>query len=103
MSDSKHRKLFDPLLADQRLEYVLPEWRYAPHRVHAVYPSNRYIPLKVRRFVDGLATYLQAIGAFTCTDQDRQLTRHSVARTTRLGPARWVVSDTISGVGQSES
>jgi DNA-binding transcriptional LysR family regulator len=63
-----HRKLFDPLLADQRLEYVLPEWRYAPHQVHAVYPSNRYIPLKVRRFVDGLATYLQAIGAFADTD-----------------------------------
>jgi DNA-binding transcriptional LysR family regulator len=63
-----HRKLFDPLLADQRLEYVLPEWRYAPHQVHAVYPSNRYIPLKVRRFVDGLATYLQAIGAFAYTD-----------------------------------
>jgi DNA-binding transcriptional LysR family regulator len=69
-----HRKLFDPLLAGQRLEYVLPEWRYAPHQVHAVYPSNRYIPLKVRRFVDGLATYLQAIGAFAYTDRDRQLT-----------------------------
>jgi DNA-binding transcriptional LysR family regulator len=62
-----HRKLFDPLLADQRLEYVLSEWSYAPHQIHAVYPSNRYIPLKVRRFVDGLGTYLQAIGAFACT------------------------------------
>jgi DNA-binding transcriptional LysR family regulator len=69
-----HRKLFDPLLANQRLEYVLPEWRYAPHQVHAVYPSNRYIPLKVRRFVDGLVTYLQANAAFACTDRDRELT-----------------------------
>jgi DNA-binding transcriptional LysR family regulator len=62
-----HRKLFDPLLVDQRLEYVLPGWSYAPHQIHAVYPSNRYIPLKVRRFVDGLGTYLQDIGAFACT------------------------------------
>jgi DNA-binding transcriptional LysR family regulator len=69
-----HRKLFDPLLANQRLEYVLPKWRYAPHQVHAVYPSNRYIPLKVRRFVDGLVTYLQANAAFACTDRDRELT-----------------------------
>lgn len=64
-----HTKLFDPLLANQRLEYVLPDWRYAPHQVHAVYPSNRYIPLKVRRFVDGLATYLQVNAAFAGTDR----------------------------------
>jgi DNA-binding transcriptional LysR family regulator len=62
-----HRKLFDPLLVDQRLEYVLSGWSYAPHQIHAVYPSNRYIPSKVRRFVDGLGTYLQDIGAFACT------------------------------------
>lgn len=67
-----HRKLFDPLLADQRLEYVLPEWRYSPHQVHAVYPSNRFIPLKVRRFVDELSTYLESAGAFTHAEQVHQ-------------------------------
>jgi len=67
-----HKKLFDPLLAEHRLEYVLPEWRYEPHQVHAVYPSNRYIPLKVRRFVDGLASYLHNLGAFTHSEQERR-------------------------------
>ncbi len=67
-----HRKLFDPLLADQRLEYVLPGWHYPPHQVHAVYPSNRYIPLKVRRFVEELSTYLRTVGAFGRPNQEPQ-------------------------------
>jgi len=67
-----HKKVFAPLLAEQRLEYVLPGWSYSPHQVHAVYPSNRYIPLKVRRFVDGLATYLRDAGAFANPDEEHQ-------------------------------
>lgn len=70
-----HGKLFDPLLADRRLEYVLPGWSYAPHQVHAVYPSNRYIPMKVRRFVEELSTYLRTIGAFVHSRQERQPTQ----------------------------
>jgi len=67
-----HKKVFDPLLTEQRLEYVFPDWSYAPHQVHAVYPSNCYIPLKVRRFVDGLTTYVRVVGAFTHCDQEHQ-------------------------------
>ncbi|MGQ9368617.1 LysR substrate-binding domain-containing protein [Azospirillum sp. ST 5-10] len=59
-----HGLILEPLVAEGRLERVLPEWRYEPHPVHAVYPSNRYIPLKVRRFVDGLDRHLRALGAF---------------------------------------
>ncbi|WP_292447424.1 LysR family transcriptional regulator [Mesorhizobium sp.] len=58
-----HKVILDPLVAQERLEYVLPDWHYAPHHVHAVYPSNRFIPLKVRRFVDGLTEHLAAMGA----------------------------------------
>ena len=50
-----HKLLLDPLAEAGKLEYVLPDWRYEPQHIHAVYPSNRYIPLKVRIFVDGLA------------------------------------------------
>ncbi|WP_163270079.1 LysR family transcriptional regulator [Chelativorans alearense] len=59
-----HEVTLDPLVAEGRLEYVLPAWGYAPHHVHAVYPSNRFIPLKVRRFVDGFAAHLAGMGAF---------------------------------------
>ncbi|GLS36566.1 hypothetical protein GCM10010869_21550 [Mesorhizobium tianshanense] len=58
-----HSVLIDTLVAQERLEYVLPDWHYAPHHVHAVYPSNRFIPLKVRRFVDGFTEHLAAMGA----------------------------------------
>ncbi|TIU05951.1 MAG: hypothetical protein E5W39_09590 [Mesorhizobium sp.] len=55
--------ILDPLIAEGSLEHVLPDWHYAPHHVHAVYPSNRFIPLKVRRFVAGFADHLAAMGA----------------------------------------
>ncbi|WP_029009241.1 LysR family transcriptional regulator [Azospirillum halopraeferens] len=52
-----------PRVAAGELEPVLPDWRFAPHAVHAVYPSNRHIPAKVRVFVDGLAAHLRTLGA----------------------------------------
>lgn len=54
-----NRWLIDPYLRSGELELVLPEWRYPPHPVYAVYPSNRFIPLKVRRFVDRLQAFLE--------------------------------------------
>lgn len=57
-----------PLLADGSLEIVLPEWTYPHHPVHAVYPSNRFIPLKVRRFVDALNQFLRDEIALTEPD-----------------------------------
>lgn len=46
-----------PELGDGRLTAVLPRWR-ASRRVgvHAVYPTRRFLPQKVRVFVDWLAT-----------------------------------------------
>ena len=46
------------------LEYVLPDWRYDAQPVQAVYPSNRFIPLKVKRFVAELASYFEQKNAF---------------------------------------
>jgi len=59
-----NRWLIDPYLKSGELELVLPEWQYPPHPVHAVYPSNRFIPLKVRRFVGCLQSYFQEEGVF---------------------------------------
>lgn len=43
--------IFD-YVSDGRLDIVLPEWRQETIPIYAVYPSNRYTPLKVRTFVD---------------------------------------------------
>lgn len=59
-----NRWLIDPYLKSGALELVLPDWQYPPHPVHAVYPSNRFIPLKVRRFVDMLQAFFEEEGAF---------------------------------------
>ena len=58
------RWIIEPYLKSGELELVLPDWKYPPHPVHAVYPSNRFIPAKVRRFVDRLQDYFQEMGAF---------------------------------------
>ncbi|TCU14842.1 DNA-binding transcriptional LysR family regulator [Rhizobium sullae] len=60
-----HKVLLDPLVADGTLEHVLPDWRYEPQFVHAVYPSNRYVPIKVRAFVEGLSRHLQSLKIFS--------------------------------------
>ncbi|WP_417667065.1 LysR family transcriptional regulator [Roseibium sp.] len=59
-----HRWLLKPLVEAGRLEYVLPKWQYPQQPIHAVYPSNRYIPLKVRRFVEELNAFLTERKAF---------------------------------------
>ena len=58
-----NRWLIDPYLRSGELELVLPDWEYPPHPIHAVYPSNRFIPLKVRRFVEHLQAYFDEKGA----------------------------------------
>lgn len=69
-----HKMLLDPLVAAGRLERVLPEWRYSPQLVNAVYPSNRFIPMKVRTFVDGMASHLRSLAALAddARDEPRQ-------------------------------
>ncbi|MTI08136.1 LysR family transcriptional regulator [Roseibium denhamense] len=61
------RWLAEPYLQSGELEIVLEDWMSDPHPVHAIYPSNRFIPLKVRRFVADLETYMTAKGAFSRT------------------------------------
>lgn len=77
-----HKVILDPLVRSGQLEYVLPNWQYAPHHIHAVYPSNRFIPLKVRRFVDGFAEYLAGIGAFV--DGEKAVTSGNATKS--IGP-----------------
>ncbi|WP_422038918.1 LysR family transcriptional regulator [Roseibium sp.] len=62
-----NRWLIEPYLVSGELELVLPEWQYPPHPIHAVYPSNRFIPIKVRRFVDRLQDYFKEMGALDKT------------------------------------
>ncbi|NBN62738.1 LysR family transcriptional regulator [Pannonibacter tanglangensis] len=57
--------IVQPYVDAGELEQVLPDWRYHDHPFHAVYPSNRYIPLKVRRFVEALRAFLAEKGAFS--------------------------------------
>ncbi|TRC90226.1 MULTISPECIES: LysR family transcriptional regulator [unclassified Mesorhizobium] len=58
-----HDVLLDPMIASGTLERVLPDWRHEPQVIQAVYLSNRYVPRKVRAFVEGLARFLRTRGA----------------------------------------
>jgi DNA-binding transcriptional LysR family regulator len=53
--------LVQPLLDQGALVRVMPDYAYAPLEVHAVYPSGRFVPRRVRAFVDHLAAALPAI------------------------------------------
>ena len=46
----------------ERLRRVLPGWASAEAAIYAVYPSARFIPAKVRAFVDFLAARLRGAG-----------------------------------------
>lgn len=50
--------VFGPHIASGRLLRLLPDWKTADLSIQAVYPSTRYVPDKVRRFIDS------AIAAF---------------------------------------
>ncbi|MDQ7952980.1 LysR family transcriptional regulator [Stenotrophomonas geniculata] len=43
-----------PALAQGELQQVLPDHRYPPRFVHAVYPTSRHLQTKVRAFIDFL-------------------------------------------------
>jgi DNA-binding transcriptional LysR family regulator len=49
------------LLDSGALVQVMPDHAYAPLAVHAVYPSGRFVPRRVRAFVDHLAAELPRI------------------------------------------
>jgi len=47
-------------LASGRLQRVLPAWQSAEQGIYALYPSHRFIPAKVRAFVDFIEGRLRA-------------------------------------------
>ena len=47
-------------LANGRLQRVLPSWQSAEQGIYALYPSHRFIPAKVRAFVDFIEGRLRA-------------------------------------------
>lgn len=59
--------LSKPHLNRGELERVLEGWSLGMHPVHAVYPSYRFIPMKVRQFVADLQAYMDANSAFVPT------------------------------------
>jgi DNA-binding transcriptional LysR family regulator len=47
--------IFGPQVASGALIRLLPDWNATPLVIQAVYPSARYVPVKVRRFIDAVA------------------------------------------------
>jgi len=54
--------VFEPDLATGRLIALLPDHQTTDLTIHAVYPTNRQVPLKLRSFVDHLAASLSHPG-----------------------------------------
>lgn len=48
-------------IASGRLVRLLPDWQGEHYPLQAVLPSNRYLPHRVRRFIDFLATRIAAL------------------------------------------
>ncbi|MBO6803912.1 MAG: substrate binding domain-containing protein, partial [Thalassospira sp.] len=46
----------DEYLRDGRLQRVLPDYQPPSHAVYTLYPENRYLPTRVRAFVDFLVS-----------------------------------------------
>lgn len=65
-----HTPFLRPMLERGEVECVLPSWHYPRQAVHVVYPSNRFVPQKVRRFVEGMKRFLDGLGILD-TDQGR--------------------------------
>ncbi|EEE45085.1 LysR family transcriptional regulator [Roseibium alexandrii] len=53
-----------PHFGTGELELILEDWSYGVHPIHAVYPSYRFIPMKVRQFVSDLQAHLDGQQAF---------------------------------------
>ena len=47
----------DDLLADGRLQRVLPKWRSPLIPVHALYPTRKFLPARLRVFLEALQAW----------------------------------------------
>lgn len=54
-------------LNDGRLQVVLPDYQATPMRIHAVYPQRRYLPARMRLFLDFLKKKLDELSEGTGT------------------------------------
>lgn len=57
--------LIQDLLDTGELVLALPDWVATPHQMHFLYPSRRYQPLRVRVFMDFLASRITRTAGFT--------------------------------------
>jgi DNA-binding transcriptional LysR family regulator len=46
-------------IAENKLVHLLPEWSTAPNQVRLVFPQNRYMPRRVRAFIDVAASHFK--------------------------------------------
>ncbi|WP_229210113.1 LysR family transcriptional regulator [Duganella sp. Root1480D1] len=46
--------LVEDLLQSGQLVRILPEWQAAPHEVHLLYPSRRFLPVRTRALIEFL-------------------------------------------------
>ncbi|UXN63274.1 substrate binding domain-containing protein [Phyllobacterium sp. A18/5-2] len=53
--------LIKSLLDERKLVRVLPDYSYAPMEIHVVYATVRFMPRKVRAFIDHLASGLKQV------------------------------------------
>lgn len=52
--------LVEDLLQSGQLVRILPEWAAAPHEVHLLYPSRRFMPARTRALIDFLLATIPA-------------------------------------------
>jgi DNA-binding transcriptional LysR family regulator len=53
--------LVQPLIDNGKLVQVLPDHVYAPMDIHVVYTSSRFVPRKIRAFIQHLMTAMKAV------------------------------------------
>jgi len=54
------RWLVHDLLQSGQLVRILPDWEAAPHEVHLLYPSGRFMPLRTRKLIEFLQATIPA-------------------------------------------
>lgn len=52
--------LVEDLLQSGQLVRILPEWEAAPHEVHLIYPSRRFVPVRTRALIEFLQSAIPA-------------------------------------------
>jgi DNA-binding transcriptional LysR family regulator len=53
--------LVQPLIDSEKLVRILPDYGYAPMDIHAVYASRRFLPHKIKLFVEYLSAEMKSI------------------------------------------